>query len=54
MQTESIFKQLDQIFYLNYSSRILGELSPYLEKVKERVSIGISDPIELAIFFNKI
>ena len=29
---------------------MLEELSPYLEKVKERVSIGISDPIELAIF----
>ncbi len=37
-------------FLFNYSSRILNELSPYLEKVKERVSIGISDPIELAIF----
>ena len=29
---------------------MLKQLSPYLDKVKERVSIGISDPIELAIF----
>ena len=37
-------------FLLKYSSKMLDELSPYLEKVRERVSIGISDPIELAIF----
>ena len=37
-------------FLYNYSSRALSELEPYLEKVKERVAIGISDPIELAIF----
>ncbi len=37
-------------FLYNYSSRALSELEPYLEKVKERVTIGISDPIELAIF----
>ena len=37
-------------FLYSYSSRILSELTPYLEKVRERVAIGISDPIELAIF----
>ncbi len=37
-------------FLYNYSYRALSELEPYLEKVKERVAIGISDPIELAIF----
>jgi hypothetical protein len=37
-------------FLYNYSSKILSQLSPYLEKVKDRVAIGISDPIELAIF----
>ena len=34
----------------NYGRNILNEVKPYLEKVKERVSIGISDPIQLAIF----
>ncbi len=37
-------------FLYNYSSKMLSELSPYLEKVKDRVAIGISDPVELAIF----
>ncbi len=34
----------------NYGSNLLSELKPYLEKVKDRVRLGISDPIELAIF----
>ena len=29
---------------------MVSEIDPYLLKVKERVSLGISDPIELAIF----
>ena len=29
---------------------MVREIDPYLTKVKERVSLGISDPIELAIF----
>ena len=37
-------------FLYNYSSKMLEDLKPYLVKVEERVSIGISDPIELAIF----
>ncbi len=37
-------------FLFNYSSKMLEGLKPYLKKVEERVSIGISDPIELAIF----
>jgi len=37
-------------FLYNYSSKMLQELEPYLEKVRERVAIGISDPIELAVF----
>ncbi len=43
-------KAVKSDFLYNYSSKMLKELSPYLDKVKERVSIGISDPIELAIF----
>ena len=34
----------------NYGSKILEELSPFQEKVRDRVTLGISDPIELAIF----
>tara|TARA_B100000579_G_scaffold420427_1_gene420147 strand:- start:6102 stop:7445 length:1344 start_codon:yes stop_codon:yes gene_type:complete len=37
-------------FIYSYSSKVLNELFPFLEKVKERVNLGISDPIELAIF----
>ena len=29
---------------------LIDEMAPYLEKVKERVDIGITDPIELALF----
>jgi len=34
----------------NYGLKILNEVKPYLDKVRERVNIGIADPIELAIF----
>ncbi len=34
----------------NYGNDLLNELNPYLDKVKDRVRLGISDPIELAIF----
>lgn len=34
----------------NYGDDLLNTLRPYLEKVKDRVRLGISDPIELAIF----
>tara|TARA_B100000212_G_C27369233_1_gene531806 strand:+ start:946 stop:2307 length:1362 start_codon:yes stop_codon:yes gene_type:complete len=37
-------------FLYSYGSNILEELKPYLEKVRDRVNIGISDPVELAIF----
>ncbi len=51
LDANSIYLQaVKSDFLYNYSSRMLKQLSPYLDKVKERVSIGISDPIELAIF----
>jgi hypothetical protein len=34
----------------NYAQDLITEITPYLEKVKERVRLGISDPIELAVF----
>lgn len=34
----------------NYSNGIIKEIEPYLQKVKDRVDLGISDPIELALF----
>ncbi len=34
----------------NYSNEILEDLEPYMNKIRERVQLGISDPIELAIF----
>jgi outer membrane protein TolC len=34
----------------NYSNDIIREIEPYLDKVKERVELGISDPILLALF----
>ncbi len=37
-------------FLYSYGLDILNDLRPYLDKVRERVSIGISDPVELAIF----
>ncbi len=33
-----------------YSNQIITEIEPYLKKVKERVELGISDPILLALF----
>lgn len=33
-----------------YGFKLVKEIEPYLDKVKERVSLGISDPIELALF----
>ncbi len=33
-----------------YGQKLIQEIDPYLDKVKERVSLGISDPIELALF----
>ena len=33
-----------------YGFKLIKEIEPYLDKVKERVSLGISDPIELALF----
>ena len=41
-------------FLYDYSSKMLDELSPYLDKVRERVAIGISDPIELAVLSIKL
>ena len=38
-----------EILY-NYCSDILDTLRPYMTKVKDRVNLGITDPIELAIF----
>lgn len=37
-------------FLYNYSNNLLNELQPFMDKVKDRVRLGISDPIELAIF----
>ena len=40
-----------------YGLTIIEEMEPYLEKVKERVQLGITDPIELALFsikFNEL
>jgi hypothetical protein len=37
-------------FLFNYGNNIVDEIEPYLEKVKERVNLGISDPILLALF----
>ena len=34
----------------DYGIMLIDEMAPYLEKVKERVDIGITDPIELALF----
>ena len=34
----------------NHADKIVEEIQPYLNKVKERVNLGISDPIELALF----
>ena len=34
----------------SYAENLILEITPYLEKVRERVRLGISDPIELAIF----
>jgi outer membrane protein TolC len=34
----------------NKAQELVDEIDPYLKKVKERVSLGITDPIELAIF----
>ena len=33
-----------------YGFKLVKEIEPYLDKVKERVTLGISDPIELALF----
>ena len=37
-------------FLYTYSNNLLNELQPFMDKVKDRVRLGISDPIELAIF----
>tara|TARA_B110000003_G_scaffold243366_1_gene251762 strand:- start:199 stop:1551 length:1353 start_codon:yes stop_codon:yes gene_type:complete len=37
----------------NYSNKIIKEIEPYLSKVQERVNLGISDPIQLALFMIK-
>lgn len=51
VDSNRIYLQAMRSSYLyNYSSEMLDELKPYLEKVRDRVQIGISDPIELAIF----
>ena len=34
----------------NHADKMVNEIEPYLNKVKERVDLGISDPIELALF----
>ena len=34
----------------NHAFKIVKEIEPYLNKVQERVKLGISDPIELALF----
>ncbi len=33
-----------------YGEKLVAEIEPYLDKVRERVNLGISDPIELALF----
>ena len=33
-----------------YGEKLVTEIEPYLNKVRERVNLGISDPIELALF----
>ena len=38
----------------NYGLTLLNETKPYLQKVKDRVEIGIADPIELALFSIKL
>lgn len=41
----------------NYGNEIINEIIPYKEKVKERVTLGIADPVELALFsikFNEL
>ncbi|MFL2815726.1 MAG: TolC family protein [Alphaproteobacteria bacterium] len=34
----------------NYGQNILNEAIPFMEKVRDRVNLGISDPIQLAVF----
>ena len=33
-----------------YGEKLVAEIEPYLNKVRDRVNLGISDPIELALF----
>ena len=33
------------------AKEIVNEIDPYMKKVKDRVNLGISDPIELAFFY---
>ncbi|MEC7890283.1 MAG: TolC family protein [Pseudomonadota bacterium] len=37
-------------YLYEYGTNLISEIDPFLEKVRERVEIGISDPIELALF----
>jgi hypothetical protein len=37
----------------NYSEKVINEIEPYLSRVQERVQLGISDPIQLALFMIK-
>jgi len=37
----------------DYGNKIIKEIEPYLSKVRERVNLGISDPIQLALFLVK-
>ena len=37
-------------YLYEYGTNLISEIEPFLEKVRQRVEIGISDPIELALF----
>tara|TARA_B110000444_G_scaffold261018_1_gene310508 strand:+ start:6584 stop:7936 length:1353 start_codon:yes stop_codon:yes gene_type:complete len=40
-------------FLYNYGNNLINEIEPYLSKVQERVTLGIADPIQLALFLVK-
>ena len=48
-----ILAVISDVLY-NYGLTLLNETKPYLQKVKDRVEIGIADPIELALFSIKL
>ena len=47
---EVYLKAISSNVLYKYGQSILDEAIPFLEKVRERVQLGISDPIQLAVF----